>query len=262
MKTTYLKLIIMKKHLLILCIAYIAIAAYAQNSIPNGNFENWTTNSFDYPQNFTYTSITDYSLFSNPNVVKTKDAYHGSYAVQISNATDAAKDTINGYIVNFNPSTSGDPSTWHGGISYSQKPTGITGWYKYNVDKTDSATLIVVFSKAGANIGTYTLLIGGIQNSYSQFNFTFKPALTITPDSVIFAATAGKLVNGQLHGVPGSVLKLDDISFTGVTSQPDSLNGDFESWQTQTINTLDNWYYNGDPQAKVLSVLKTTDTYR
>jgi hypothetical protein len=79
---------------------------------------------------------------------------------------------------------------------------------------------------------------------------------------VIFATTAGKLVNGQLHGVPGSVLKLDDISFTGVTSQPYSLNGDFESWQTQTINTLDNWYYNGDPQAKVLSVLKTTDTYR
>ncbi len=241
--------------------AYLAIAAYAQNSIPNGNFENWTSYSYDYPQNYTYSSITDYSLFSNPNVVKTTDAYHGNYAVQISNTTDVSKDTFNGYIVNFNPSNSGGPLTWHGGISYSQKPTGITGWYKYNVDKTDSGSIIVVFSKAGANIGTYMFQIGGIYSNYTQFNFTFNPALTQTPDSVILAFASCKLVNWQPHGSPGSVLKLDDISFTGVSSQPDSLNGDFESWQTQNFNTLDNWYYNGDPEAMIMGVMRTTDAY-
>ena len=33
-----------------------------------------------------------------------------------------------------------------------------------------------------------------------------------------------------------------NVSFTGVTSQPASLNGDFESWQNQTISKPQGWY--------------------
>ena len=47
----------MKKNLLLLSLAIIAMTvAYGQSSIPNGNFEQWTSQSFDNPQNYPYTS--------------------------------------------------------------------------------------------------------------------------------------------------------------------------------------------------------------
>jgi hypothetical protein len=115
------------------------------------------------------------------------------------------------------------------------------------VATADSATILVVFSKAGINIGTYFLTIGGIHNTYTLFNLTFKPALTVTPDSVIFGAISCKLLNGQQpHGPAGSTLKLDSVSFTGVSSQPALMNGDFETWQSQTYNDPANWYVQSD----------------
>lgn len=46
----------------------------------------------------------------------------------------------------------------------------------------------------------------------------------------------------QPHGVAGSVLVLDSVSFTGVSSQPSLMNGDFELWQSHTIEIPDQWH--------------------
>ena len=253
----------MKKHLFILFLATIAITAFGQISIPNGNFETWNSVTYDYPQNYPYTSNTQsFFQYQLPfNITKTTDSYHGQYAVQlVTNAS--ATDTNFAYFVNTN--ANGGPSSWTGGIPYNQMPTGIRGWYKYNVATADSATIIVMFRNSGNNIGTYYFNIGGIQKTYTLFNFTFNPPLTMAPDSIIFAAAAIKInasnANQQAHGLPGDTLKLDSISFTGVNSQPDMLNGDFESWQSQTLNTPANWYSqsygNGD------FINKTTDFYK
>jgi len=238
----------MKKHLLLLSLVCIAITAHGQNSIPNGNFETWTSGTFDYPQNYPFTSNTDeFFQYHLPfNVTKITDAYHGTYAVQLT-TNASATDTAFAFLLNKNPNTNNGPNTWTGGMPYNQKPKGIRGYYKYNVATADSATILVAFSKAGSNIRTYFLTIGGIHNTYTLFNLTFKPALTVTPDSVIFAAISCKLLNGQQpHGPAGSTLKLDSVSFTGVSSQPALMNGDFESWQSQTYNNPANWYVQSD----------------
>jgi Secretion system C-terminal sorting domain len=232
----------MKKNLLLLSLVSIATANFGQTpSLPNGNFEQWTSVTADLPQNYTNSSnSTNFFFFGLPlNVTKTTDAYHGVSAVQVT-TNASATDTAFGYFINANPDK--DPALWTGGVPYNQKPKGIRGYFKYNVATADSGTVIVAFSKAGVNVGTYMIPVGGIHNTYTLFNYTFNPALAVTPDSVVFGALSCKLDNNsQPHGIAGSTLKIDSVSFTGVTSQPALMNGDFEAWQSTTYNLPDTW---------------------
>jgi len=232
----------MKKHLLLLSLAFLTITGFGQSSIPNGDFETWNSATYNYPKGYLYSSNSDnFFSYNLPfNVTKTTDAYHGTYAVQVSSAANA-KDTAFGYFLNANPNSNNGPSSWTGGMAYSQKPLGIRGYYKYNTTVA-SATIIIVFSKAGVNIGTYAYLIGGVQNSYKLFHFTFTPPLSQTPDSVIFAAASNNVMGQQTSAIAGCTLKIDSVSFTGVTAQPDSMNGDFETWESQNIETPVSWY--------------------
>jgi hypothetical protein len=247
----------MKKYLFMVAIAFMAINVYSQSSIPNGNFETWNATSFDNPQNYPYTSSINNFYYYNltANVTKTTDAYHGTYAVQLTTNANAT-DTSSGYLLNYNPNNSGGPNTWHGGFPYSQKPSGIRGYYKYNEATADSATIIVTFSNAGANIGTYMFHIGGVKTSYTLFHYTFNPALTVTPDSVILGFISSGVGSNGPHGIAGEVLKIDSVSFTGVSSQPVLMNGDFESWQTQTFNKPVSWNV---PNGSESGVNQTTD---
>ncbi len=233
----------MKKFLLSLCGVLIAWVAFGQDSIPNGNFERWDSNTYNYPQNYLYTSNPqNFYMYQLPfNITKTTDSYHGNYAVQLT-TNASATDTSFGYFLNANPNTNGGPSSWKGGIPYNQQPTGIRGYYKYNVATADSGTILVLFKNAGSIIGMYTYPLGGIQNSYTLFDFTFDPALPMAPDTVVIGAISCKFANGDPHGIAGSTLLLDSISFTGAVSQPSMLNGDFESWQSQTIYSLVDWH--------------------
>lgn len=238
----------MKKQLLLLCLINISIIAFGQTpSIPNGNFEQWTSSSCENPQYYPNNSNgQNFFRYGLPfNVIKTLDAYQGTYAAQLTTYATAT-DTAFAYFVNANPN--GPPSSWTGGMAYNQKPAGIRGYFKYNVATADSATIIVAFSKAGVNIGTYIFLIGGIHSTYTLFDHVFTPALTLTPDSVVFAALSCKLSNGSQKptGPPGSSLFIDSVSFTGVTSQPAQMNGDFELWQPQLFNMPDNWFVQTD----------------
>lgn len=222
------------------------IASYSQtSSIPNGNFEQWTSFTAEDPQNYSNTSnASNLFRYGLPfNVTKTTDAYHGTYAIQLT-TNASATDTSFAYFINANPDK--NPAQWTGGMPFNEKPTGIRGYYKYNVAVTDTATVMVAFSKAGVNIGTYMIPLAGIQNSYTLFNYTFSPALALTPDSVIFGAISCKLGSNGPVGPAGSTLKLDSVSFTGVSAQPALMNGDFEAWQSQTYNTPDNWYVQSD----------------
>ena len=123
-----------------MCLVFIAITTYGQVSIPNGNFETWTASTWDYPQNYSATSNSDNFFYYHlpANVTKTTDAHHGNYAVQLATIA-VGVDTSAGYFLNGSPN--GSPSSWTGGMAYNQKPTGIRGYYKYNVATGDSATI-------------------------------------------------------------------------------------------------------------------------
>ncbi|HEY5589641.1 MAG TPA: T9SS type A sorting domain-containing protein [Paludibacter sp.] len=231
----------MKTQLLLLTLVSITIASHGQDSIPNGSFEKWNSTTYENPLNYPFTSNETalYDASSSFNVIKTTDAFHGQSAVQVSTLT-ASFGTYMGYFLN-TPAKNGNISLWTGGMPYSEKPTGIRGYYKYNVATADSAMIILVFRKGTNTIGTYQYRIGGIKNTYTLFNMALIPALTETPDSVVFGIVSSDYMKNE-NGVPGSILKIDSVSFTGVTNQPLAMNGDFEFWQqNQSPYELDGW---------------------
>ncbi|HRS54225.1 MAG TPA: hypothetical protein P5250_05930 [Bacteroidales bacterium] len=249
----------MKKIKISLLLLSIIAICKAQNPIPNGNFETWSSTGYEYPQYYQYNSIIR-SLISNnyyaPNVEKTTDAYHGNYAVKLTTIA-ASQDTIFGYFLN-TPPNEGDVNTWIGGAPINETPTGIRGYYKYNLATIDSATIIVSFSKMGVNIGTYIFKVGGITNSYLPFQFTFNPPLSVAPDSVVFAAVSSNIFSSN-NGIPGACLYIDSISLLGITSQPAMLNGDFEYWQNNTLTYPNDWYMNNANEDNYGYISLTTD---
>lgn len=173
----------------------------------------------------------------------------------MSNATD----TSFGFIANpDNTNVSGGPANWTGGMAISQKPLGISGYFKYNVASADSALVIVIARQGGATVGAYTYLLGGVHTSYTPFSFTFSPVLSVVPDSIVLAFASSNALTGQ--GIPGSTLLVDNVSFTGIATQPPHLNGDFELWQSQTLDKPNTWTQDSGGNG-MNSVLKTTDSY-
>jgi len=215
------------------------MAAWGIESIPNGGFENWDSRTYEYPAFYPYNSNMNilYDEKATFNVFKTTTAQHGSYAVRVV-TNESSLEKGFGYFLNGNPN--GDnPADWQGGIPISEKPTGITGYYKYNVQAGDTALIIVSFSKAGQNIGTYFLPLYGIHSTYTAFDFNFSPALTQTPDSMILGFTSSWAMSNI--SLIGSELYIDNVSLKGVTSQPSKLNGDFETWSSNSIDLPLEW---------------------
>jgi len=228
----------MKTHLLLIAFIF-SLTAMGQYPIANGGFENWNSRSFDFPEYYPFNSNSDYMSAAVFNLTKTTDASHGSFAARMITLEEKERGLNFGYFLNSNVGNK-NPQDWTGGIPISETPTGLQGYFKYNVAQGDTALAIVAFSKGGVNIGTYFFPLYGVHTSYTLFDFNFLPALTVTPDSMVVGFVSS-LATKEI-GLPGSELFVDNISLKGVTEQPDRMNGDFEYWNTNTIESPQNWY--------------------
>jgi len=244
------------KKLYLLAAVCISLTAKSQ-SIPNGNFEQWNSGSYEIPMGINQNSNPTSFFRSNLpfNCTKTTDADHGTYALKLVTVANAT-DTSFGYAINANPNNGGgNPCQWMGGAPYSQKPSGVTGYYKSDVQVGDSAGVLFAFKKNGVCLGTYLHKFAGLHSTYTKFSISF--SLSATPDSMIFAAVSSDaFANIQKAG---SMLQLDSLTFTGGVSQPalSSFDGDFENWQTINVNTPKDWYIQTDDQGN--GIFRTTD---
>ncbi len=239
----------MKKQLLTLAAAFVSFASFAQ-TIPNGNFENWTVTTVENPQFFMCGNQEgdNGNYPSTPPVTKTTDAYHGTYAIRMTSALfNNGTDTSKAWVADGNPG-----QTVTGGIPYNQTPTGVRFYYKANCAAGDTAINLVIFKKNGLVIGQYFTTIGNQASNYTLFTHTFSPALSQTPDTVVFACASSNLMYHDAY--PGSMLQIDSVSFTGVASQPTNFNGDFELWQNDSRYNIVGW--NADRPNQ------TTDKYK
>jgi hypothetical protein len=231
--------------LLLLFLVYVTIIAYGQNSIPNGNFEQWEDCVYDCPFYwFTQSSNPKGflgSCYYNVNAYMVEDSYDtifASYAAQMITEI-GPYDTCIGYYSNGNIFDC--PTNYlAGGIPYNQKPTGISGYYKSNLASGDTAKIIASFKNGGVNIGTYIFSLTGIHNFYTFFSFDFSPTLPSNPDTVIFAASSSDLQKNI--AVNGGMFQIDNISFTGVTSQPLQFNGYFNDYWNENVYRPLDWY--------------------
>ena len=130
------------------------------------------------------------------------------------------------------------PPSGHGGFPYTEIPSGFTGFYKSDIPVGDSAIILVNFSKDAVCTGVFYTKLYGTHSGYTPF--TIPISLSQAPDSVIVFIISSDALS-DISKV-GSTITVDNISFTGVSSQPVLLNGDFEQWQTIESKSVNSWY--------------------
>jgi len=172
----------------------------AVTPVPNPSFETWDTETVEEAEDW-------YSLnwflggFGLENTTKTTDAYAGNYAVQM-NTIFAAPDTI-ASIISLAPINIFSSMPF-ANAPYNASPTLFSGAYKYIANNSDQGGITITFFQGGNPIGIHNELFTN-QATYT----TFASPLTIlgTADSISFLAYSGDN--------PGSVLKLDNLQFSG-----------------------------------------------
>jgi hypothetical protein len=232
---------------------------WAQQSIPNGSFEDWDVKTILTPTGYLNSEIERFENAPMGTCDRVTDAQNGNYAIKLtSRKLPNASDVMPGYFVNYQPGD-GPPNEWHGGIPYNEKPTGIRGYYKSDFQTPgDSALILLIFSKNGVNIGSYFFMIGNIQKTaYAQFQYTLNPPLSQTPDSIIFGAVSSNIINEIAF--EGSMLQLDNVSLTGVTNQPANFNGNFENWTNVEKESPAHWKIETSNESQSP---KATDKYK
>lgn len=175
----------------------------ATTNVPDPSFESWTAQQVETPENwYTMNEILIGAGMENAN--KTVDANTGSYALQMTTIQDVESgDTISSLASLGQINFYGGPSPFMP-VPYNANPTTFSGSYKYAPVNSDNAFIQITFLMSGIPIGSHT------ENFTSNSSYTsFSSPLTIIgiPDSIVFMAYSGSN--------PGSVLKLDDLSFSG-----------------------------------------------
>nr|MBC7612338.1 T9SS type A sorting domain-containing protein [Pseudopedobacter sp.] len=212
-----------KKLLLLLSMAVGYSTMVMAQSIPNGNFETWTSIPYDEPNGW-ITSNSEVLRFNEVNVTKVPGVTGSAIKIQ----TKAfGIDTMGGFFTN---TGGGDPTSGEGGVPYNQKPQTFSGKYMANMVGNDSAIILVIFKKNGTLLGQNFFTLGGKnQTTFSTFTFTVTPIGI--PDSVILAFASSNLeTNKNISN--GSSIVFDDFSFAGIGVNKPIPNGNFELWST------------------------------
>jgi len=198
----------------------------AQDTLPNTNFENWT--SYDAgiylePSGGVWTTANQIALLGMPQTtLKTTDAESGTYAAEMitKQTTITSPPTLlTGTLATgvFN-TTATPPANLQLGQPFTGRPVRFTGWYKYMNNNGDSCAIYAILSKWN---GSSRQKVGEakLQNStdsvttYTQFNLPFVYYLQDIPDtiSVVFASSAG---GAAMVGHVGSTLYIDNINLS------------------------------------------------
>jgi hypothetical protein len=226
----------MKQITTLLSIMLLSLLSAAQ-SIPNGDFEHWTTINFFEP--IGWLSSNTETIHANNWITVTPVTGHDGQGHAIRLTTDGQNGRIMpGYFSN----TTGDPTLGEGGHEYTEIPHSLKGYARYHTLENDTALLIVAFKKDGELVGLNTFTFNGNQSSFVEFNYLLD--ISELPDSVIIAAVSSDVRNPELMQT-GSFLELDDLSFEGRYVLPQLPNHDFESWQLSHIHHAMGWQVMG-----------------
>jgi hypothetical protein len=222
----------MRKILLTIIVLLISNAINAQFS--NTGFENWVTvNSYENPVNWItsndiYKSI-DASLgTTTPTSVFKVTGNSGNYAIEMETVPFIFFGSTNnypGFAFAYTPK----------GFAYSQRPANLTGYYKFvqgaNFPAIDSASIVVSFSKWNGtsrdSIGGAVLWIKVNAPSFTSFSLPINYLNGTIPDSAevgMFSSGINEpFTNIKPRPYSGSVLTVDDLSFSSATGIKNSL---------------------------------------
>ncbi len=217
--------------------------------IPNGNFENWTTDTlFEDPSGYLATNSWTYTIVQGGNVKKVSPASHGLYACQLTTVSNATDTMFGGLFIG----TPGN-QTINGGIPFTGQPDSVSVYVKYDIKPLDTAYFLIGFKKAGTIVSLAVKSFHGTQGTYKRFSVPTN--LSVIPDSLVALISCSNL---DYPKIPGSTLTLDSITLIGSTQQIP--NPSFENWTPFTTQEPDNWNSINYGKTTVPSASKTTSS--
>lgn len=172
-------------------------------TIPNGDFEAWTTRVTLDPQ--AWFSADDFGD-TTELVTRSTDAVAGNYSAQLTSRYSIPAGRVReGFI------TTGQFSdtVLHGGIPYSLMTDTLCGFYKYMPSAGDSCILGAVFSQSGSIFYVAATRLAPA-STWTWFEIPF--ALGLAPDTVRIDVWSSDPSPGHFP-VDGSILMIDSLRF-------------------------------------------------
>ncbi len=201
----------MKKLLLPIALLMGLNLAQAQQEVPNGGFENWTTNpflGFEDPTNWGSLNILAAFAGAEASVTKSNDAKSGQFAAEIKTIAfdlQGEADTIG---VLFTGGIDLLTQSLVLGYPYTKRPINAKFSYKFFPQPgEEDAGAQVLFSKNGEFIGGGEIFITNATSTYQDVELEiFFDDPFLMPDTAFVVFFSGT--------IPGSRLLVDDVNFT------------------------------------------------
>ena len=220
---------IKRRGLLWMCCLLAAVGSVqAQQQIPNGGFENWTTPpgaQYQEPTGGWWTSLNALRSLTAPvTVEKSTDAHGGTYSAKMTTALWGTV-LLPGLLVSgvFDIQ---NPRFLVQGQPFTDLPNAFQGWYKYTPANGDSAGIAALLTHWNAGAGrrdtlaAAAVVLTSAQANWTAFDLPFFYFQFGAPDSIILALVSsgdGQNFNGQV----GSTLWIDDLAFEYATARPE-----------------------------------------
>jgi hypothetical protein len=199
----------MKKLFLSAIILFISFISNAQTLVPNGDFENWSTGSCgdSLSEYVSFAASFHYDYGSCPTasgITKSTNKYSGTYALQLTavNSIVSASNMI--YL----------SSTIDGqGVHFNDRPTKLVGYAKFNLEATDTLSIIVEIADSSAGlIAVGDIAFFSTQSDYTKFEIPLFYNQLNTKKPTILSIM---LTLGDNHGnaSPNSIALIDAFTF-------------------------------------------------
>jgi hypothetical protein len=213
----------MKNILLISSIFIFNVYLFSQTTLPNMDFEDWTSyagGQYEEPSGGVWTTANKVVLLSvifPVTTEKTTDAYSGTYAAKMTSIMTSISMLVTGSLATgtFNE-TETPPNNMHLGMPFTGRPEKFTGYYKYINNNGDSCDIYAILSKwdgtTRQEVGRAAMRSTLEVSAYTKFELTFNYTSADVPDSisVVFASSAA---GDQMLGTDGSTLYIDSVAF-------------------------------------------------
>ena len=198
---------------------FLFTGVFAQQQVPNGDFENWETHAlgFDFPTGWD-TPNTDLYPADTLNVRLSNDAAHGSFSALLETILVASVFvtpgalTLGDFLVDYATNT----ATFEGGIPFTDRPLALKGSIKNYPAANDSSMVTVLFTKYSTTKGQRdTIGFGTKSFSETLDNWTNFSIPIYFADTVSIPDTMNIIVISSNITLPinGGHMFIDNLAF-------------------------------------------------
>jgi hypothetical protein len=229
----------MKNLFLTIGICFISLITKAQNPIPSADMESWN--------NFSALRISGWYSFGA--VTQIKSTIDGSYGARLENdlVNQSPAIMFYGHIQN--------DGSFTGGVPFKGRPDSISGYFRYNLAKNDTAFVTLILVRKGNYLNEDHFAITGSNNhSFKRLSYKINYTRLGDADSAIIIITSGNPGSDTTYS---GWMEVDKLSFTGTS--PAIENGSFEKWINKSYDKPKGWSAFGSYDLQ--PVQKTTDAH-